>query len=97
MSLFTRVTIAQSVDGRIGPEPVRIETQDPRQSGANCGRFSAYLAIPYQRRIDIRFVPIFLNASSWKPAHSEQMEALSAQLAETATHELVPEPATASA
>jgi len=45
------------------PIPVGIGTENSRRSGANCDRFHAELAIPYQRRIDIRFVPIFPNAS----------------------------------
>ena len=41
---------------------VGIETGNPRQSGANRGCFHADLAIPYQRQIDIRLVPIFPNS-----------------------------------
>jgi hypothetical protein len=53
---------AEIVEFGIGPKTAGIETENPRQSDSNCDRFHAELAIPYQRRIDIRFVPIFLNA-----------------------------------
>jgi hypothetical protein len=62
MSLFTGMNIAQSVDGGIGPERVISETGNSRQCGANRDLVHGNLAIPYQRRIDIRFVPIFPNA-----------------------------------
>jgi hypothetical protein len=41
-------------------------TGNPRQSGAHRDLFHAKLAIPYQRRIDIRFVPIFPNTWVWE-------------------------------
>ena len=43
-------------------ERVGFETRNLRQYGAIRDRFYASFAIPYQRRIDIEFVPIFPNA-----------------------------------
>ena len=44
-------------------QTVGIETANPRQSGANLDLFHVNLAIPYQGRIDIRFVSVLPNAS----------------------------------
>ena len=51
-----------AVDRRAVPITVGIETANSRQSGANRDLFRADFAIPYQRQIDIRFIPIFPNA-----------------------------------
>jgi len=49
-------------------KPVISETGNSRQCGANRDLVHGNLAIPYQRRIDIRFVPIFPNACLLKHA-----------------------------